>query len=234
MGPIDELTRMLLEYFELTWNKVKENYPDSVTNEIYHKCIDNLVYGYIRSKVTANHYHGLHHIIHCLDMVAIIPKDELINPLAVELAIWYHDVCYDCRYKDGANEHNSANVAFDCLSPISESLATDVAELIASTDYSATLLEVPDNDDEAYLRDIDFSGFGLSLGTVLKAGKDIRAESYFVDADTFKNNRLKFLVLMVDPEFEIFKTTMFCDLFEKSAKANIAAEINLIKEGELY
>ncbi|HKS15700.1 MAG TPA: N-methyl-D-aspartate receptor NMDAR2C subunit, partial [Planctomycetota bacterium] len=53
-------------------------------------------------------YHTLVHIAHCLDELDDVRK-QARDPIAVEMAAWYHDAVYDTRSKD--NEARSAELA---------------------------------------------------------------------------------------------------------------------------
>src|SRR5258707_14163475 len=53
-------------------------------------------------------YHTLRHIEHCLDEFEAV-RQEARDPVAVEMALWYHDAVYDTRRRD--NEELSAILA---------------------------------------------------------------------------------------------------------------------------
>ena len=96
-------------------------------------------------------YHNLRHIADCLHLL-----DEYVvlaaNPVAVEIAIWFHDIVYDPRAAD--NEERSADMAAEFLwiTPY----AAMVADLIMATKHGANAL----NGDAALICDIDLSILG--------------------------------------------------------------------------
>jgi len=53
-------------------------------------------------------YHNLDHIGHCLAELAAV-RQLADDPIALEAAVWFHDVIYDTRRKD--NEERSAGLA---------------------------------------------------------------------------------------------------------------------------
>ena len=63
-------------------------------------------------------YHHLGHVLDCLELARGV-RDRLESPVAVELALWYHDAIYDSRASD--NEERSAAFA------VAELDALDVA-----------------------------------------------------------------------------------------------------------
>jgi predicted metal-dependent HD superfamily phosphohydrolase len=104
---------------------------------------------------TSRAYHNLDHIDHCLVEFAI--ARQLANdPIAVEAAIWFHDVIYDTHRKD--NEERSAEFASAALAKAgaSESFCRNVSTLILATKHQSK----PTSNDASLLTDIDLSILG--------------------------------------------------------------------------
>jgi predicted metal-dependent HD superfamily phosphohydrolase len=101
------------------------------------------------------HYHNQQHIAECLaqfDAARHLARD----PIAVELALWFHDAVYDPRKAD--NEEQSAALAKRCLAELGlgDALAETVAALIMTTKTHG----VRADSDAALTVDIDLSILG--------------------------------------------------------------------------
>ena len=100
-------------------------------------------------------YHNLTHIGHCLAEFAET-KGLANDAIALEAAIWFHDVVYDTRAKD--NEERSADFAREVLSSghLPEDCARKVCSLILATKHN----HAPTGHDEGLMVDIDLSILG--------------------------------------------------------------------------
>jgi predicted metal-dependent HD superfamily phosphohydrolase len=161
-------------------------------------------------------YHNLHHIADCLTKFAT-RRQEATNPIAVELAIWFHDIIYDPRASD--NEEQSAQVAASFLS--TSSLAKAVSDLIIATKHSDT----PSSPDTQLLCDIDLSILGSPPGSYQKYAAAIRNEYSWVSNPDYTKGRTKVLQnFLTRPT--IFSLETSRTLYETQARQNIEAEIN--------
>ena len=59
------------------------------------------------------HYHTLRHVTECLTEFNSV-RHLARQPVAVEMAIWFHDAIYDTHAQD--NEERSAELSSQCLS----------------------------------------------------------------------------------------------------------------------
>src|SRR4030095_1092429 len=108
-----------------------------------------------RSRDPHRAYHDLTHIEHCLrefETVRPVARDAV----AVEFALWFHDVIYDPRAKD--NEERSAELAMTVVRqaalPRSVELATGF--LVRATAHTVA----PDDPDARLVVDIDLAILG--------------------------------------------------------------------------
>src|SRR5438128_125494 len=60
-------------------------------------------------------YHTIEHIVHCLDELEEA-RSLAADPVAVEMALWYHDAVYDPRSTN--NEARSADMALHVATAI--------------------------------------------------------------------------------------------------------------------
>ena len=99
------------------------------------------------------HYHNARHIDECLELFDSV-RSEARDPLALESAIWFHDVVYDPRAND--NEEKSANFALLHFQGLSSGFLELLIGLILATKTHMPGM-VP---DAALLIDIDLSILG--------------------------------------------------------------------------
>ena len=142
-------------------------------------------------------YHNFQHIIACLEHFDQV-REQLADPLAVELALWFHDVIY--QPTSGHNEENSADYAAVCLQELNvpEVVQNRVRELILLTRHPS----VPRNNDEALLLDIDLAILGAPRSLYAAYESWIRKEYRFIPGFLFRPARRKLLKqLLAEPVY---------------------------------
>jgi len=171
----------------------------------------------------ARHYHSGEHIEHCLRQFDMI-REQLDDPLAVELAIWFHDLVYRPCAAD--NERLSAErfaaIAGDCM------LATRVAEvarLIRATEHCAAGIE----GDTAHLLDIDLSSFALPWDLFREDSRRIREEFAHLDDTQFYPVHLAFQRRLLERP-RMFSSDYFFDHCEQRARDNIRRHLETLAQ----
>lgn len=140
-------------------------------------------------------YHNFQHIIACLEHFDQV-RGQLVDPLAIELALWFHDVIY--QPTSAHNEENSADYAVTCLQKLNvpTTLQHRVRELILLTRHPS----VPRNNDEALLLDIDLAILGAPRSLYAAYESWIRKEYRFIPGFLFRPARRKLLKqLLAEP-----------------------------------
>ena len=100
-------------------------------------------------------YHTLGHIGHCLEEFE--PARGLANDsIAVEMALWYHDVVYDPRSKE--NEERSAVLATEAAAAMGWD--RDRRERVAGLIRASTHLAAAEEADARLFTDIDLAILG--------------------------------------------------------------------------
>jgi predicted metal-dependent HD superfamily phosphohydrolase len=119
-------------------------------------------------------YHNLEHISEMLEVVARLAV-AIDDPVAVRLAVWFHDAVYDTRRSD--NEEKSAALASDVLGTLSVSRRTTehVAAMIRATAHLSSPEPPPDPDTTALL-DADLAILGAAPERYSRYARDIRLE----------------------------------------------------------
>jgi len=165
------------------------------------------------------HYHNLHHIADCLaefDRARELARE----PLAVEMAIWFHDAVYDTRAAD--NEERSAQLAQAWLGEAcAESALMDaVGSLILATKKHDASLHV----DAALLVDVDLSILGQPPARFWEYEAQIREEYSWVPQDVFSVKRAEILDGFLARR-RIYHTDDFSQRLEIQARLNLQASI---------
>lgn len=161
-------------------------------------------------------YHNLSHIADCLrqfDQCTGLVQD----PIALEMAIWFHDVIYDPHSSE--NELKSAEMAELFLS--STSLGLTVRELILTTRHRAE----PRKSDSALIVDIDLSILGSAPSEYRRYATAIRSEYSFVPDNQYAAGRTQILSGFLKRP-HLFYTPSFRDTLESTARMNLQAEID--------
>jgi predicted metal-dependent HD superfamily phosphohydrolase len=171
------------------------------------------------------HYHNQHHIADCLAEFDGV-KALAANPVAVELAIWFHDAIYDTRASD--NEERSAELAQRWLKQFGAdaALMDAVGRLILATkNHDGSL-----HPDAPLLVDVDLSILGQPPVRFWKYEKQIRAEYAWVDAMIFATKRAEILRrFLARPR--LYQTAHFFERFEAQARKNLQVSVERLSSG---
>jgi len=170
------------------------------------------------------HYHNDQHIADCLNEFDLARK-LVCEPLAVELAIWFHDAIYNPRAAD--NEEQSADLAVRFISEtgIAKEYQSAVAQLVLATKHHDGSL----HRDAGLMVDIDLSIFGQEPERFWKYEEQIRREYEWVPQDIFKAKRAEILERFLS-RARIFGTEFFFAKYEKRARANLAESVQRLRK----
>ena len=164
-------------------------------------------------------YHNLAHVMDCLEKFDSA-RQLARNPVAVEMALWYHDAVYDPRAMD--NEERSAALAAQVADEagLADTLKSQVIQLILATKkHDATVSE-----DAPLVVDIDLSILGAAPPRFDEYECQIRQEYDWVPQDSFAVGRTSILQgFLARPA--IFSTETFRGRFEQQARENLKCSI---------
>lgn len=162
------------------------------------------------------HYHNLDHIAHCLaELDPAIASGLDVDPVALELALWFHDVVYDPTRADNAKQ--SARGAAKVMKDFSVSHRSDtVTRLISLTRHD----HAPKTPDGRLMVDIDLSILGQRPDVFDAYDRAIRREYAHVDDGAFAAGRAKVLRQFLDRP-AIYQTAGFRERYEQSARENL-------------
>lgn len=169
------------------------------------------------------HYHDAAHIAACLAWFDEV-RDQIVDPVAVELAVWLHDVIYDARVLD--NEERSADFARAAL--LKAGAAGDLVRRVAALILTTKSHEPGSVRDAPWLLDIDLAILGQAAETFAAYDAGIRAEYAWVDPATYVKKRREVLERFLSRP-RIYYTDYFRVRFEATARANLVRAIERLE-----
>jgi len=168
-------------------------------------------------------YHTLRHIEHCLDEFEAV-RQEARDPVAVEMALWYHDAIYDTRRRD--NEELSAVLAEQTAAAagLSPAFGRRVGDLIRVSTHKKSAADP----DGRLFADVDLAILGQEPEAFTEYERQVRQEYAWVPEPEFRAARAKILEVFLD-RFSVFATPAFVDKYEKQARLNLTASLLVLK-----
>lgn len=165
-----------------------------------------------------NYYHNHQHIVECLELFYEI-KHQLKDLIAVELAIWFHDIIYDPQASD--NEEQSAKfMQKHCVGILKRAELEKVARWIIATKKHLPTKE----HDLKYLLDIDLAILASSTQRFTEYEQQIQQEYAWVPPETYQVKRAEVLTKFYQKQ-PLFQTQYFQQRFEEAAKKNLATTL---------
>jgi len=168
-------------------------------------------------------YHDLAHLAAVLGIVDEL-AEHAADPAAVRLAAWYHDVAYDSTRSDN-EEVSAARARIGLLGLVSSDTVTEVQRLVLLT---AGHDPTPDDANGAVLCDADLAVLASPPPAYAGYASAVRAEyGHFSDED-FTAGRIAVLEqLLALPA--LFRTPLAAERWTDRARANLAAELSLLR-----
>ena len=172
------------------------------------------------------YYHTLEHLA---EMFRVIGRLAPLcrNPVAVQLAIWFHDVVYDPKVQD--NECRSAAKVIEWLQPLGlpPELLDQVAELVNATAHMNGI-EPPTDPNVIVLLDADLAILGASEDRYQRYAADIRKEYAHVPNADYRKGRISVLNrFLARPR--LYHTAMMYDEGDAAARRNLRAEMEQLQ-----
>lgn len=169
------------------------------------------------------HYHNLRHIAECLAEFDAT-RELAREPVAVELAVWFHDVVYDSHAAD--NEERSAEMAKQRIEEGGgkAELSKSVAALVLATKAHDPSL----HPDAPLLVDVDLSILGQANERFAEYEIQIRREYEWVPEVIFAEKRAEILERFLARQ-RIYSTQHFYAKYERQARANLLQSVRTLK-----
>ncbi len=209
----------MIDWLKNEWITLASNY--SSDKDLIHNYWEDIKSQYSKK---SRYYHNLEHIYKMLFQLESI-KDEITNLPEIKFAIWYHDIIYKSTKKD--NEEKSAAFAKNRLKSFNFSLNSikKVEELILSTKKHNVILN--QNQDNAYLLDLDLSILGSNWETYKNYTQQIRKEYKIYPDFMYKSGRKKVLQHFLERD-TLYFTKTYKIQFENKARENIKRELETL------
>ncbi|MBB5036435.1 HD domain-containing protein [Prosthecobacter dejongeii] len=190
-----------------------------------HSCFGDLVNAYSQPH---RHYHNLRHLSECLAELDEV-KSLAHDPLALEVALWFHDAVYDSQ-SSSDNEALSADLAMDALS--TGGVASDFIQQVRSL-ILLTKKHVPDTtQDAALMCDIDLAILGKDEPQFWAYEKAIRQEYVHVPLADYLVGRSRVLQDFLQRP-QLYATPHFHERYEAKARRNLSASIACLSAGQI-
>ena len=170
-------------------------------------------------------YHNFTHIQACLTEFEAV-KSLASDPIALQAAIWFHDVVYDPRAHD--NEERSADFAAEELRSLGldEAQIERIKQLILATKHDR-----PVTGDAALLVDIDLAILGQAAQEFDRYDTAIRQEYSWIAEDAYRVGRTQVLQKFLDRP-SIYQTDTFRNRYEAQARINLQRAIEQLRKGD--
>ena len=165
------------------------------------------------------HYHTLEHVRDCL-MLHHKTIHLVDYPMAIEIALWFHDMVYDPLADDNEPRSAAACRAWLDQGNADEVLKQEVEALILVTDHQ----RAADTNDQQIMADIDLSILGAAPAVYQSYADDIRREYAAIPEDEFRSGRKKVLQVFLS-QVRLFHNEIFIDGFEDFARENMQREL---------
>lgn len=216
----------------IDWHYVRQHWRQ-FWNAVNAQDDETVMWNNIASRYGQDHraYHNLlFHIALALREFDQV-KHMVDDPLAVEMALWYHDIEYDPARSD--NEARSAKFARAAARKmgLDDGFGEKVANLIETANYAGSRSIFADSDTQI-LYNIDYSILGAQPPIYRRYARGIREEFSHVSDAAFATGRTTVLreILGSNKKAKIFTLKYFASQLEAQARTNIKAEIESLKD----
>jgi len=174
-------------------------------------------------------YHTVEHLAEVLVMLGDL-VDLATDPVAVELAAWFHDAVYDVAAGPGVNEAASAELAAVVLGPlrVAPPVLDATRRLIMTT---AEHRPGPEDIDAGVLTDADLWILGAPRDRYRRYVEAVRQEYGWLDDAAWRAGRSAVVIGYLDRP-RIYLTDRAHIAFDASARRNLASELAALGGGE--
>jgi predicted metal-dependent HD superfamily phosphohydrolase len=219
---MDSLTQLAIDW-QLAWqnyfcNRSPQTYQQNQINPVFELLVD----AYTQPD---RYYHNLDHINHLLTILERFNQGKLRDPLAVFLAIWFHDFVYDSQAT--GNETQSAKAAHKLLTNLGASidLIVRVEQLILATQGHQIS---PKDFDQSVFLDADLAILGADPLRYQAYAQSIRREYSWVPELDYKAGRIGILKSFLKRP-RLYCTDLLFGELEAIARHNLAQEIDSLQ-----
>jgi predicted metal-dependent HD superfamily phosphohydrolase len=185
-----------------------------------------------RHRVRWRRYHTLTHVMALLSLYADYRSNvgAVDDPIAFELAIWFHDAVYVPGASD--NEERSADLATRRCRRMGVAIETvqSVADLIMATKHTGGESSHP---DAALIQDVDLAILGSDPARFRAYDSAIRTEYAHVAEQRYRLGRSTLLQGFLRRR-SIYRTDWARRRFERTARANLTAALGELRRFDVH
>ena len=168
-------------------------------------------------------YHDLAHLAAVLGIVEQL-SPSAADLTAVRLAAWYHDVAYDPQRSDN-EQVSAARAKIGLLGLVDDAVLAEVQRLVLLT---AGHDPDPDDANGAVLCDADLAVLATPPAAYAAYASAVREEYRYLSDEQFTAGRIAVLEhLLALPR--LFSTPAAVEQWSAAARANLAAELSLLR-----
>ncbi|XP_033336590.1 uncharacterized protein LOC117226414 [Megalopta genalis] len=204
-----------------------EEATGSLDREVCDTWFTKLQEVYSEEKRTYHNLDSLREKLNCYYEI----KDNLKNPQAVLLALFFQNFEYDPKALDGENKNLEHFNTFADEADIGEELREEASELLkVAATHSTDAHKIGGafgGEDAHYFLDLDMAVLGSSPESYAEYREKIRGEYSFLSEPMYTALRLKVLQNFVQIP-NIFASKEFREKYEEQARQNIQAEVELL------
>ncbi|XP_078034415.1 uncharacterized protein LOC144468667 [Augochlora pura] len=204
-----------------------EEATGSLDREVCDTWFTKLQEVYSEEKRTYHNLDSLREKLNCYYEI----KDNLKNPQAVLLALFFQNFEYDPKALDGENKNLEHFNTFADEASIGEELKEEASELLkVAATHSTDAHKIGGafgGEDAHYFLDLDMAVLGSSPESYAEYREKIRGEYSFLSEPMYTALRLKVLQNFVQIP-NIFASKEFREKYEEQARQNIQAEVELL------
>lgn len=167
----------------LKWDSLVQ--PFYIEQKVSKKIFLDLVKHYSNS---SRYYHNLKHIDHLLEIIEIL-REKSQNFIAIQFAVWFHDVIYNTHCKN--NEEKSAEYMEIELNTLK--IPSEIIDKAKNMILKTKNHEAHENDiDSEILLDADMAILGAEISEYKIYAQGIRQEYYWISEHEYSIGRKNF------------------------------------------
>ncbi|GMO34532.1 MAG: hypothetical protein Ta2F_10700 [Termitinemataceae bacterium] len=179
-------------------------------------------------------YHNFGHIEYCVQMLNDFTENKISKTVNTKTMLndeWKQNITFALFYHDlvlgAGGQEESAKVVKTFLAGAKAERVEQIVSCILATDYAAPAADVKLTSFQKITRDIDLSILGSDASTYKNYTAKVRKEYASIPDAEFAAKRAALIDTFL--KGSVYATTVFSEIFEKSAKQNLRSELDALR-----